>query len=258
MKISEVRVTGQREIANRIYELKLHGEVVDEMTNPGQFVHLRTDGSFETLLRRPISIADVDRNKQEVTIIYRVEGAGTSNLAAKRPGDVVDLLGPLGNGFPLGPAEQHCKVLLVGGGIGVPPLYYLSRQLKSRGVEVKHVLGFSSKAEVFYEEKFSELGETFVTTVDGSHGLKGFVTDAITKYGLDYDLLYACGPTPMLKALEQASEGKEAYLSLEQRMGCAVGACLACVVHVQGDKTGADYRKVCKDGPVFPAGEVVL
>ncbi|HET7628759.1 MAG TPA: dihydroorotate dehydrogenase electron transfer subunit [Bacillales bacterium] len=258
MKISEVRITGQREIANRIYELKLHGEVVDEMTNPGQFVHLRTDGSFETLLRRPISIADVDRNKQEVTIIYRVEGAGTSNLAAKRPGDVVDLLGPLGNGFSLAPAEQHRKVLLVGGGIGVPPLYYLSRQLKSRGVEVKHVLGFSSKAEVFYEEKFSELGETYVTTVDGSHGLKGFVTDAITKYGFDYDLLYACGPTPMLKALEQASEGKEAYLSLEQRMGCAVGACLACVVHVQGDETGADYRKVCKDGPVFPAGEVVL
>ena len=146
----------------------------------------------------------------------------------------------------------------MGGGIGVPPLYYLSKQLVARGVEVQHVNGFSSHNEVFYEERFSELGNTYVTTVDGSYGHKGFVTDAISANKLDFDVLYACGPTAMLKVLEQQFKEREVYISLEQRMGCAVGACLACVCHVQGDETGTEYRKVCKDGPVFPIGEVVL
>ncbi|HEU5140429.1 MAG TPA: dihydroorotate dehydrogenase electron transfer subunit [Bacillales bacterium] len=253
-----VRVTGQREIAKNIYELRLQGEVAREMTIPGQFVHLLARGGFDTLLRRPISIANVDLNRSELTIIYRVEGNGTRNLSEKQAGDVIDMLGPLGNGFPLDRPKKEQTVLLVGGGIGVPPLYYLSKQLIAKGVKVKHVIGFSSESEVFYEKKFRTLGETYVTTVDGTYGQKGFVTDAITKQHIEFDILEACGPTPMLKALEQQYPHEEAYFSLEQRMGCAVGACLACVVHVQGDETGAEYRKVCKDGPVFPIGEVVL
>lgn len=258
MKKAEVNVVGQREIAKNIFELRLVGEIVREMTVPGQFVHLQVKGSFNTLLRRPISIADVDTGNRELTIIYRAEGNGTKNLSEKQPRDTINLLGPLGNGFPTDRPEKGQTALLVGGGIGVPPLYYLSKQLVRRGVSVKHVLGFGSEAEVFYEDKFSELGETYVTTVDGSYGQKGFVTDAITSKKLDFDVIHACGPTPMLRALEQQCPHKEAYLSLEQRMGCAVGACLACVVHVQGDETGSKYRKVCKDGPVFPIGEVVL
>ncbi|HEX7066070.1 MAG TPA: dihydroorotate dehydrogenase electron transfer subunit [Bacillales bacterium] len=253
-----VRVTGQQEIAKDIFELRLRGEVVREMTVPGQFVHLLARGGFDTLLRRPISIADVDLENRELTMIYRVEGNGTRNLSEKQAGDVIDLLGPLGNGFPVDRPRNGQTVLLVGGGIGVPPLYYLSKRLAAKGVKVKHVLGFSSEAEVFYEKEFLALGETHVTTVDGSYGQKGFVTDAINKHQIDFDILKACGPTPMLRALEQQHPHEEAYFSLEQRMGCAVGACLACVVHVQGDETGAEYRKVCKDGPVFPIGEVVL
>lgn len=258
MNKAEVRVSGQREIAENIFELCLCGEVVSNMATPGQFVHLRANGGFDTLLRRPISIADVDQEKRELTIIYRAGGNGTKNLAAKQPGDKVDLLGPLGNGFPADRAAKDQTALLVGGGIGVPPLYYLSKQLAANGVTVKHVNGFSSEAEVFCEDRFAALGDTFVTTVDGSYGQKGFVTDAISAHNLDFDVMYACGPTPMLKALEQQFHGKEVYISLEQRMGCAVGACLACVCHVQGDETGTEYRKVCKDGPVFPIGEVVL
>ncbi|HET7579638.1 MAG TPA: dihydroorotate dehydrogenase electron transfer subunit [Bacillales bacterium] len=258
MKQAKVRVSGQQEIARNIFELRLCGDVVCEMTEPGQFVHLQANGSFDTLLRRPISIADVDLQNRELAIIYRAEGHGTRNLSEKQAGDPINLLGPLGNGFPTGRAEKGQTALLVGGGIGVPPLYYLSKQLVANGVTVKHVIGFSAEAEVFYEDKFAELGETHVTTVDRSYGQKGFVTDAIATNDIDFDVMYACGPTPMLKALEQQYSHREAYLSLEQRMGCAVGACLACVVHVQGDESGSQYRKVCKDGPVFPIGEVVL
>ncbi|HET7658510.1 MAG TPA: dihydroorotate dehydrogenase electron transfer subunit [Bacillales bacterium] len=258
MKKAEVRVSGQKEIAEKIYELRLRGDVVRDMTDPGQFVHLRADGGFDTLLRRPISIADVDLDNEELTIVYRAGGNGTNNLALKKEGDLIDLLGPLGNGFPIDKVQKGGKALLVGGGIGVPPLYYLSKQLTAIGVRVQHVNGFSSDKEVFYEDRFAALGDTFITTVDGSYGEKGFVTDAISTHQLDFDVLYACGPTAMLRALEQRFKGREAYLSLEQRMGCAVGACLACVCHVQGDETGTEYRKVCEDGPVFPIGEVVL
>ncbi|HET7522083.1 MAG TPA: dihydroorotate dehydrogenase electron transfer subunit [Bacillales bacterium] len=258
MKKAQVTVISQKEIARDIFEMRLHGDIAGEMTPPGRFVHLKADGCFETLLRRPISIADMDRDRREFTVIYRVDGKGTKNLSEKAAGDCIDLLGPLGNGFPTESVVPGQTALLVGGGIGVPPLYNLSKRLVEKGIRVKHVLGFSSGREVFYEKRFAELGETCVTTVDGSHGQKGFVTDAMKADGDDFHVMYACGPTPMLRALERQYAHKEAYFSLEQRMGCAVGACLACVCRVQGDETGAAYRKVCKDGPVFPLGEVVL
>jgi dihydroorotate dehydrogenase electron transfer subunit len=258
MKIEDVTVVSQHRIAEDIYEITVHGRVVNEMTTPGQFVHIKIGSGFDALLRRPISICDVNLKKQEMKMIYRVEGSGTKLLSEKKPGNTMNVLGPLGNGFPIEGINKGQTALLVGGGIGVPPLYFLSKQLVEKGVEVEHVLGFSSVAESFLEKEFSYLGETFVATVDGSLGQKGFVTDAIGTNSLGFDTLYACGPTAMLKALEGKFQGGNAYFSLEQRMGCAVGACLACVCPVAGDETGTRYRKVCSDGPVFPMGEVVI
>jgi dihydroorotate dehydrogenase electron transfer subunit len=173
-------------------------------------------------------------------------------------GETVDVLGPLGNGFPINEVKPRESALLVGGGIGVPPLYELSKQLVKKGVKVIHVLGFQSSNAVFYNEKFSQLGETYIATVDGSFGNKGFVTNVIEDNKLDFDILYSCGPTPMLRALEQSYKHKKVYLSLEERMGCGIGACFACVCHTGDDPSGHSYKKVCSDGPVFKAGEVVI
>lgn len=239
-------------------ELTCRGELVKKMTEPGQFVHIRVDTSEDLVLRRPISICDIDHEMDELTIIYRIEGKGTARLAKKKSGEDIDVLGPLGRGFPVSECEKGETALLVGGGVGVPPLYYLSKQLVKRGVNVIHVLGFQGAEDVFYEEKFRELGETFISTVDGSKGTKGFVTDVINEKQLQFDVLYSCGPVPMLKALSETYSDRRAYISLEERMGCGIGACLACVCHVAGDETGNEYRKVCTDGPVFSVGEVVL
>ncbi|AQQ53780.1 dihydroorotate dehydrogenase electron transfer subunit [Planococcus lenghuensis] len=244
-------VTNQRNIANRIYELTVRGGMVASM-EPGQFVHIRTGDSFEPLLRRPISIAAINPEKSEFTMLYRVEGRGTEVLAAKRAGDKIDVLGPLGNGFPIGEAKQ--KAVLIGGGIGVPPLYELACQLNARGVETVHVLGFETAEAVFYEKEFSVLGETHITTVDGTHGIKGFVTHVMNELPTDFDVYYSCGPSPMLKAVEELYVDKKGFLSYEQRMGCGIGACFACVCKTNDER---DYVKVCSDGPVFPAKVVV-
>ncbi|GAE33885.1 dihydroorotate dehydrogenase electron transfer subunit [Halalkalibacter akibai] len=253
-----LKINHHETIAANIMELKCSGPLVKQMTQPGQFLHLRVDTSDDLLLRRPISICDVDLEEETVTMLYRVEGKGTKRLSSKQIGEKIDVLGPLGNGFPLEATERGETALLVGGGIGVPPLYNLSKQLKKRGVHVIHVLGFQSKENVFYEKEFLELGETYVVTVDGTYGEKGFVTDVIKEKHLSFDTMYTCGPTPMLSALQNAYSDRRLFLSLEERMGCGVGACFACVCHVVGDETGTKYRKVCTDGPVFPVGEVVL
>jgi dihydroorotate dehydrogenase electron transfer subunit len=254
----ECIVLSNQEIAHNIFELTLKGELVQQMNEPGQFVHLKVSESVDPLLRRPISIAKIDQENNMFTMIFRAEGNGTKLLAQKKVGDVVDVLGPLGNGFPVEEAKAGSTALLVGGGIGVPPLYELSLRLKMRNVNVIHVLGFATKDAVFYEEKFSELGETYVVTVDGSHGEKGFVTDVIAAQDLSFDTLYTCGPTPMLRALEATYPEKNVYLSLEERMGCGIGACFACVCRTQDDPTGYTYKKVCTDGPVFKGGEVLI
>jgi dihydroorotate dehydrogenase electron transfer subunit len=246
------------EIADSIYKLTLKGELVSEMKSPGQFVHLKIGEGFDPLLRRPISISDIDYKKGQFSMIYRKEGAGTSKLAEKATGMTVDVLGPLGNGFPVRESSIGSTALLVGGGIGVPPLHELSKQLTANGVTVIHVLGFQTSSVVFGEEDFSRYGDTYVVTVDGSYGYKGFVTDVIQSYQIGFDTLYACGPTPMLRALEKGYPNKKVFLSLEERMGCGIGACFACVCHTTDDSTGHSYKKVCSDGPVFRAGEVVI
>jgi dihydroorotate dehydrogenase electron transfer subunit len=249
-------VVSHQAVAENIYELKMEGSLVNSITLPGQFVHIRV--GEEPLLRRPISIAEYNKGLNQLTVLYRAEGKGTKKLSEKHHGGLVDVLGPLGNGFPTEECIGGDSALLVGGGIGVPPLYELSKQLTEKGVNVIHVLGFETASKAFYIEKFEELGPTYIATVDGSKGQKGFVTDILDNVRIEFDVMFSCGPIPMLKALENRYAGRKAYISLEQRMGCGVGACFACVCHVKEDPTGFKYKKVCSDGPVFPIGEVVL
>lgn len=253
-----MRVISQRSLARHIYELVLEGDLAADMTEPGRFVHVKAGDGTDPLLRRPISICYAEPEARRFAMIYRAEGKGTALLSRKQAGETVDVLGPLGHGFPVGEAPAGGTALLVGGGIGVPPLYYLSQRLKARGVRPIHVLGFASAADVFYKERFEELGETYVATVDGTCGDKGFVTDVIDSRGLQPELLYACGPTPMLKALDAKFRNTAGFLSLEERMGCGIGACYACVCKTREEAGDKGYRKVCSDGPVFRIGEVVL
>ena len=250
------KIISQSEIAKEIYELTVKAEFVHEINAPGQFVHLRVSNGVDPLLRRPISISSFDKVKSEFTMIYRKERKGTSLLAERVAGEELDILGPLGNGFPVNEVNSGETALLVGGGIGVPPLYELSNQLVAKGVKVIHVLGFQTESAVFYEAEFLKNGETFVATVDGSYGFKGFVTDVIKD--LNFDCIYTCGPTPMLRAIEQGYSDKKVFLSLEERMGCGIGACFACVCKSADDPYGVSYKKVCSDGPVFRAGEVLI
>lgn len=256
IKHEMMQVVSQRPLTHNVYELTLQGELVRFMNEPGQFVHIRVNNDYLPLLRRPISIAEIDQTHEQFTMIYRAEGTGTSLLAEKQAGQSIDVLGPLGHGFPLDAIESGQTALLVGGGIGVPPLYELSKRLREKGVQVIHVLGFQSKADVFYEREFLALGETYIATVDGSYGTKGFVTTVIDEQQFSYDIMFSCGPTPMLKALEDNYTNKPLYISLEERMGCGIGACFACVCRESENSTA--YKKICSDGPVFQAGEVLL
>jgi dihydroorotate dehydrogenase electron transfer subunit len=249
-------IVSNKEIADNIYEMVLGGSIANSMTEPGQFVHVKVADGFDPLLRRPISIASI--NDGSFTIIYRRQGKGTSLLAEKSIGLSVDVLGPLGNGFPVNEARPGQTAVLVGGGVGVPPMYELAKQLVRKGVNVISIIGFQSDNAVFYEKELAEFGEVYVATVDGSYGRKGFVTDILDGLAGQADIVFACGPTPMLRAIENGQYAPKTYLSLEERMGCGIGACFACVCHTKDDPKGYSYKKVCSDGPVFQAGEVVI
>ncbi|QPC46283.1 dihydroorotate dehydrogenase electron transfer subunit [Mangrovibacillus cuniculi] len=233
-----------------IVELTLEGELVEEVERPGQFLHVATGEKH--VLRRPISIASYDKNNCQLTIIFRVEGKGTKWLSLLSKGDLVDVMGPLGNGFDISRVPLHAEVLVIGGGIGVPPLYGVASEFKKRNLVTKHILGFSSKQDAFLLNEFQKLGETFLTTVDGSLGQKGFVTD-VTLPTPDY--VFSCGPSVMLRAVKEKYSNSVTYLSLEDRMGCGIGICYACVC---SSNHAAHDKKVCVDGPVFLANEVVL
>lgn len=243
-------VVSQKNIADKIYEMVLEGDITDSMKTPGQFVHIRVGAGTSNVLRRPISISDINLEKSQFTITYRADGDGTRKLTEYQSGDSIDILSPLGNGYPV---EKSGHVLIIGGGIGVPPLYELAKQLNSIGVKTTHVLGFNSAKDIFYEEKFKALGETFIATADGSYGTEGFVTDVTRNLTAEFDRFYACGPKVMLKAVSDEMD-IEGYVSLEERMGCGFGVCYACVC----DRTDGTQAKVCTDGPVFKKGEVVL
>lgn len=250
-----LEVLSQEMIADNIYKMNIKDSddnfIKKELKSPGQFVHVRVGNTTEHVLRRPISISEIDKDKHFFTIVYRAEGAGTKEMAKLEAGDFVDCLVPLGRGYTI---EDLDHVLIVGGGIGVPPLLELAKQFNDRGVKTTHVLGFRSKKDVFYEEEFNTYGKTYVVTEDGSYGAKGFVTHVLDTLNMsDYDKFYACGPKIMLSVLDNTLP-IPGFISLEERMGCGFGACYACVCQ----KTDGTQVKLCTEGPVFEKGEIVL
>ena len=229
-------------LTSAVYKMVLVGDTSD-ITASGQFVNILLDGLF---LRRPISVNDCVDN--ELTIIYKVVGKGTEQMAAMSTGDKLDVLTGLGNGYDLAPAGG--KPLLIGGGVGVPPLYMLAKQLIEKGAVPTVILGFNTGDEVFCEEDFKALGcRTLVTTVDGSYGIKGFVTDAMGD--VDYTYFYTCGPEPMLKAVYRATTTSGQF-SFEERMGCGFGACMGCSC-----KTVTGNKRICKEGPVLVKEDIL-
>lgn len=257
MIVENMEIVSHERLATNVYELILKGQKIVDSAEVGQFLHLKVSEGSEPLLRRPISIAEICKQKDQLTVIYRAGGAGTKLLSQQREGKI-NVLGPLGHGFPLEEATEGDVAIVVGGGIGVPPLYELTKRLTDQGVKVIAVLGFASKTDVFYESKFNELATTFITTMDGTYGEHGTVIDVMKEKQLSFDVFYACGPTPMLKAIESNFSDYRGYLSLEERMGCGIGACFACVCHTKNDPTKTAYKKICTDGPVFKMGEVEL
>ncbi|MGG5316271.1 dihydroorotate dehydrogenase electron transfer subunit [Enterococcus sp. AZ072] len=256
MKQEMMTIVSQQQLAPRIYEMVLTGKLVEQMNNPGQFIHIRVPRA-DLLLRRPISINQIDREKSTCTIIYRVEGDGTKFFSELEAGDQLDVMGPLGNGFDLSGLNQGDTAFIVGGGIGVPPLYELSKQLTKQGVQVIHFLGFASKEFVYYAEEFQALGDTRFSTDDGSFGLQGNVGNLLLATQEKPTAVFACGNNGLLKTVEQLyGEVGNVQLSLESRMACGMGACYACVCHVADEPSKS--VKVCDDGPVFQAGEVVF
>ena len=234
-------------IALDTYKMVIKSNLGQEM-KPGQFVNIKVNGC---MLRRPISINNIEN--ETYTIIYKVVGEGTEILAQAKSNDTLDVLGPLGSDFPI--HEDQDNILLVGGGVGVPPLYEVAKRYKALHKDVAVVLGFNDLASLFYESEFKALGcRVFIATMDGSFGTKGTVMDAIKEHNETNDFLYSCGPMPMLRALEQAYT--KGYTSFESRMACGIGACMGCVCK---DKEDSDiYYRICKEGPVFPIGKVGL
>ncbi|WP_088838682.1 dihydroorotate dehydrogenase electron transfer subunit [Listeria sp. ILCC792] len=253
MEAKKMAVIRQTEIADRVFELVLGGEDVLKM-QPGQFLMIKPNRQ-DLLLRRPISIAAYDKERSECTLIYRVEGDGTRQMAQLEAGDSADVLGPLGNGFSVKEDLAGKQVLLVGGGIGVPPLYQLGKELHALGAAVTFVNGFSAEKDIFYEAEMAKFGEVHISTVDGTYGTQGFVTDITNQFDWSPDAVFSCGPRAMLQAVQTSFQEAEVYLSLEERMACGIGACYACVC--KGNEAGKQF-KVCQDGPVFNANEVKL
>ena len=255
IRLETMKVVSQQEIAPAIFELLLQGEMVEAM-KAGQFLHLRVPDDAH-LLRRPISISSIDKANKQCHLIYRIEGSGTAIFSTLKAGDSLDVMGPQGNGFDLSDLEQHSRVLLVGGGIGVPPLLEVAKQLHERGVDVTTVLGFATKDAVILEDELAEFGQVFVTTDDGSYRTQGNVSVVIDEFDTEFDAIYSCGAPGMMKYINQTFyDHPRAYLSLESRMACGMGACYACVLKVPESETVS--QRVCEDGPVFKTGTVVL
>lgn len=258
MKQEWMRIISQKELAPKIFQLTLMGELVSKMNIPGQFIHIKIPRE-DLLLRRPISLNQINPIEKQCTVIYRVEGIGTSYLSKMNVGEKLDVMGPLGNGFEVNQVQRDQVAFIIGGGIGIPPMYELAKQLKNKGVKVVHFLGYASKEVAYFQEEFKNLGETFFATDDGSFGIKGTVSDLLVTE-LNHqkpDVVYACGATGMLKAVKTIFESvtPNVFLSMEQRMACGMGACYACVCHVPDKATSV---KVCDEGPVFNASEVIL
>ena len=242
MKQSIFQIVSNEALTDCVYKMVLAGDT-SAITASGQFVNIQLEGLF---LRRPISVCDYDADT--LTIVYKVVGKGTEAMSKMAPGTKLDILTGLGNGYDLSLAGK--KPVLLGGGVGVPPMYNLAKKLLAQGCEVQVILGFNTQSEIFYEQEFKDLGcSVTVTTVDGSYGVKGFVTTALET--MDYTYFYTCGPEPMLKAIFRASR-TSGQMSFEERMGCGFGACMGCSC-----KTLTGYKRICKEGPVMMKEEIL-
>ncbi|AZP04378.1 dihydroorotate dehydrogenase electron transfer subunit [Jeotgalibaca ciconiae] len=247
MQVELLEIVSNKEIAHNIYEMVLKGEMVSSMNRSGQFLHLRMNDP-NLLLRRPISIASIDEDT--CTLLYRIVGKGTKDMSRYQVGDFVDTLGPLGNGFHFDFLSEEDQVCVIGGGIGVAPLYELGKELVANGNHVTFILGFANQDDIYYYEQFQELGKVILCTDDGSAGLQGHVGVALDQ--VDPTAVFACGPTPLLRLVQSSySHLEHVYLSLEERMACGIGACYGC-------DTKKKDKRTCKDGPVFQRKEVVL
>ena len=243
MKKSKFVIEENIKIAESVYKCVLSGDT-SEITKPGQFINIELSGFY---LRRPISVCDYD--DKTVTIIYKAVGKGTEYMATLKKGDVLDVLTGLGNGFDTEKSGE--KPLVIGGGVGVPPMYKLAKDLIKEGKKPVAVLGFNTESDMFYIDEFKKIGvEVYVSTADGSVGVKGFVTDSIKNLS-DYTYYYACGPEPMLKAIYDTAD-TSGQLSFEERMGCGFGACMGCSC-----KTKYGNKRICKDGPVLEKEEII-
>ena len=242
MKQSIFTILSNEALTDSVYKMVLSGDT-SAITASGQFVNIQLEGKF---LRRPISVCDYD--DATLTLVYKVVGKGTTQMAGMTAGMKLDILTGLGNGYDLSLSGDH--PVLLGGGVGVPPMYNLAKKLLEQGKKVSVILGFNTKSEIFYEEEFKKLGcDVTVTTVDGSYGVKGFVTTALE--AMDYSYFYTCGPEPMLKAVYRASV-TSGQMSFEERMGCGFGACMGCSC-----KTLTGYKRICKEGPVMKKEEIL-
>ena len=251
-------VASQEQLADGIYSMWIQTQAADT-AKPGQFISMyTTDGS--KLLPRPISICEIDRTRGMLRVVYRVTGenTGTELFSQMGEGDTIPVIGPLGNGFPLEKALEK-RAFLIGGGIGVPPILELAKQMKC---EKKQIIAGYRDCHTFLREEFEAAGTLYIATEDGSVGTKGNVMDAIRENALEADVIYACGPTPMLRAIKKYAEenGIECYISLEERMACGIGACLACVCksREKDAHSNVNNKRICKDGPVFLSTEVEI
>lgn len=243
-KKGNYKILSNERIAKDVCRMVLEGDT-QYLTKPGQFINIALTGKY---LRRPISVYDYDGDT--ITIIYKIVGEGTAQMSRMAAGEVLDILTGLGNGFDT--AKGGEKPLLVGGGVGVPPLYHLAKKLLDAGQRPIVLLGFNTAQEVFCFEQFAALGcETYLATADGSAGERGFVTDLLKRHDLDYDYFYTCGPLPMLKALYDATI-VSGQLSFEERMGCGFGACVGC-----NCQTKYGNKRICRDGPVLEKEEII-
>lgn len=246
------KVVRQQQIDEGIFDMELSFPKGAALAKPGQFIEMYCNDKSK-LLPRPISICGINKEEGTLRVVYRVAGEGTKEFSEMKEGDTLEVMGPLGNGFAL----KEEKAIIIGGGIGIPPMLELAKQLN---VEKTVVLGY--RTSTFLKDEFEAVCDVKVATEDGSQGTKGTVIDAIEKYGVEGKVIYACGPMPMLKALAVYAEehGMEAQISLEERMACGIGACLGCICKTKekGHHTNVNNTRICKDGPVFDAKEVVF
>jgi len=253
MHAVRVKVLKKEKMNNTVYRITLKAPQIGRKVNPGQFLHIRCSSTLDPFLRRPFSINKVEGDN--VSIMFKIIGRGTRFLAGIKQGDELDVMGPLGNGFPV--EKGFKRAVVVGGGIGVAPLLYLMQRLKNLGVEGNVIIGAPDAQSLLCVEEFERFGKVLCATEDGSVGVKGLPTRLLEERlaHTQYDVIYTCGPGAMMQAVKQlgASFNIPVYVSLEERMGCGIGACLGCVC-----KSEKGYMKVCKDGPVFNAGEVLL